>query len=155
MRQPAGAARSTISSGQPKRRSSMPSASSASRRRGAHRARGRVSAHAAAAPQLEGQRAVGQPGVQRPRAARPRARAEHEVGAPAERPGRPRAGRSAGSSEPSQSMKHTTSRARPPQPGEAGGAEAAHRLDDDLRAERPRRVAAEPSVEPLSTTIGR
>ena len=80
--------------------------------------------------------------------------AEHEVGVPAST-GPATASRSAGSSEPSPSMKHTT-----PSSASAASSPAQHAApkprtgSSTTRAPNAAAMSPEPSVEPLSTTMG-
>ena len=93
--QPAAAARTTISSGQPNRRSSRPRPSSASRR--AARIGPEIAQRdAGAPPQLRRQRPVRQPRVQRPRPGLRVAGAEHRAAPRRPRPARPPAEARAG-----------------------------------------------------------
>ena len=137
IRQPASAARSTISSGQPKRRSRSPRASSGSRR-AARIGPMSVSAPGAAADHQR-QRPVGEPRVQRPGAAARRRRAPRTRSA---RAGADRVGdrgQLGGSSEPSQSMKQTTSAVAAVRPAKQAAPKPAPRLGDDVGAELARR----------------
>ena len=129
--QPAAAARMTISSGHPNRRSRMPSPSSASRP--AARIGPRSVRRTPVAPaQLERERAVRDPAVQRAAAT---AGAEHEVGGAATH--RLRDERQLTRVERRVAV-HEADDVTPrgPQPGEARGAEAGLRLEHHARAER-------------------
>ena len=113
----------------------MPSASKRLAARGAHRPE--VAQRDLRAPaQLDREHGIGRPRVQRPCATLRRpARAQHQVGSSRRRPDRATSGRSRGSKEASQSMKHTTSELRRAEPGEARRAEPRRALDHHPRAQ--------------------
>ena len=132
---PAGAAaRTTISSGQPKRRSAMPSVEQVARR--AARIGPRSRRRRPVRRRSSGARArLASAGVQRPAPAARRPGAEDEVGR-AGHTGSATARQLGRVEEPSASMKQTTSAVAAQQPGEARGAEPAPRARHDARAER-------------------
>ena len=155
MRQPAAAARSTISSGQPKRRSRRSRPSRASRRaaRIGPRSDSRCPVRrrsSSASRRLAARAWIGQAAVVVGRRA-PRTRSADPA-----RTGPATAGRSRGSREPSPSMKQTT-----PSGGSAASSPAQQAAPNPgvgswtTRAPAARARSPEPSVEPLSTTSGR
>ena len=112
--------------------------------------------HAGAAAHPAGQLEVGQPRVQ---AARPRGRSARRRpttrSAPCPQQRRRTRSASAGSSEASQSHTATNSAVAASQAGMAGGAVPALRAVDHESRRARRAISADPSVEPLSTTIAR
>ena len=152
IRQPAPAAVRTISSGHPDRRSLRPSSSRSTRRaaRIGPRSVRTAPVRRPTAP-ANHQFAIRACGGQAPGSAR---RAPRTRSASPSTTGPATDGRCLGSIDASQSMKHTTSDSARCSPAKQA-APKPRRGSETTTAPSPRASSAEPSVDPLSTTIGR